>query len=401
MERLTSVLGLVVVLGTAYLMSTNRRAIDFKLVVWGIVLQFLIGLFILKTAVGKLLFQTITDVMIRLLAFADEGSRFVFGGLVSNPESFGFIFAFQVLPTIIFVSSFFAVLYYLGVMQKVVLVIAKLMARTMGTSGAESLAVAANIFVGQTEAPLVVRPYIERMTRSELLTMMTGGMAHIAGGVMAGYVKMGVSAGHLLTASVMAAPATMLISKMLVPETETPQTKGVIRMDQSEGDINIIDAAARGAADGMRLALNVAAMLIAFIALIAVVNGILGLGGFTLQQVLGYAFAPVAFVIGVPSQDVFKIGSLLGQKIVLNEFVAYTSLTEMMKQPDALDPRSIVIATYALCGFANFGSIGIQIGGIGGLAPSRKADLARFGIKALIAGSMVTFMTASIAGILV
>jgi CNT family concentrative nucleoside transporter len=400
MINLVSVGGLALMLLVAWALSTDRRAIDFRLVVWGLGLQFAFAVFILRTTPGVLIFDRISLAVTTLLGFADAGSVFLFGPLASDTETFGVIIAFRVLPIIIFTASLFSLLYYLGVMQRVVLVFARVMARTMRTSGAESLAAAANVFMGMTEAPLVVRPFVNRMTRSELMALMTGGMATIAGSVMAAYIQMGVDAGHLLTASVMAAPAGLVIAKMLNPETETPLSRGEIRIEMEEGDVNFIDAISRGAGVGMRLALNVAAMLIAFIALIAMANGILGLAGITLQQILGYLFAPVALIIGVPPADVLTVGSLLGQKVVLNELVAYLSLTEIMATPGALAPRSVVIATYALAGFANLGSIGIMIGGIGGIAPDRRHDLARLGLRSLLGGTMATLMTASIAGIL-
>jgi CNT family concentrative nucleoside transporter len=400
MTNVVSVGGLVLMLVVAYGLSSNRRAIDFRIVAWGLALQFAFALFILKTRPGALIFDNISQAITRMLGFADAGAAFVFGSLATDIDTFGFVFAFQVLPTIIFTSALFSVLYHLGIMQKVVLVFATLMSKTMRTSGAESLAAAANVFMGMTEAPLVVKPFISRMTQSEMMALMTCGMATIAGGVMAGYIRMGVSAGHLLTASVMAAPAGLVLAKMLNPETESPVTRDQIQLDLDQGDVNVIDAVAHGASDGMRLALNVAAMLIAFVALIALVNGILSLVGVTLQQILGIVFAPIAFIIGVPLQDVTTVGSLLGQKIIMNEFVAYSSLTEILKTPGALSPRSEVIATYALAGFANLGSIGIMIGGIGGIAPDRRQDLARLGLRALMAGTMATLMTASIAGIL-
>ncbi len=400
MTNMISVSGLLLMLLLAYGLSSNRKAIDFRLVGWGLALQFSFAFLILKTAAGRAAFDVIGEGVKRLLSFADAGSAFVFGPLASDTDTFGFLFAFQVLPIIIFTSALFSVLYYLGVMQKVVLLFGKVMSKTMRTSGAESLATAANVFMGMTEAPLVVKPFVGRMTNSEMMALMTGGMATIAGSVMAGYVRMGVNAGHLLTASVMAAPAALVIAKMLNPETETPETRDSVRMEMDQEDVNLIDAVSRGASDGMRLALNVAAMLIAFVALIALVNGIIGFAGITLQQVLGYLFAPVAFVLGVPTQDIVQVGSLLGQKIVLNEFVAYSSMITMLDGPTAMDPRSVTIATFALAGFANFGSIGIMIGGIGGIAPERRHDLARLGMRALLGGTMATFMTASIAGML-
>ena len=400
MTNFVSLGGLLLMLLAAWLMSTNRKAINFRLVAWGLGLQFGFAVLILKTTPGIIIFDRISLAITTLLGFTNDGAAFVFGSLATDVESFGVIIAFQVLPIIIFTASLFSLLYYWGVMQRVVLVIAKLMSLTMGTSGAESLSAAANVFMGMTEAPLVVKPFVGRMTQSELMALMTGGMATIAGSMMAAYIQMGVDPGHLLTASVMAAPAGLVIAKMLNPETETPLTQGEVHVQMEQDDVNFIDAISRGATDGLRLALNVGAMLIAFIALIALANGILGLVGITLQQVLGYLFAPVALVIGVPMADVVTVGGLLGQKVILNEFVAYASLTEIMATPGALDPRSVMIATYALAGFANLGSIGIMIGGISGIAPERRHDLARLGLRSLVGGTMATLMTASIAGML-
>lgn len=400
MSNFVSVGGLLLMLLTAWALSANRRAIDFRLVIWGLGLQFAFAVFILKTSPGILIFDRISLAITTLLGYADAGSEFVFGPVAADTDAFGITIAFRVLPIIIFTASLFSLLYYLGIMQRVVWVFAKLMSLTMRTSGAESLAAAANVFMGMTEAPLVIKPFVGRMTQSELMALMTGGMATIAGSVMAAYVAMGVDAGHLLTASVMAAPAGLVIAKMLNPETGTPMTRGDVRAEMEQDDVNFIDAISRGATDGLRLALNVGAMLIAFIALIALANGILGLAGVTLQQLLGYVFAPVALVLGVPAPDIVTVGSLLGQKVILNELVAYASLTEIVSTPGALDPRSVVIATYALAGFANLGSIGIMIGGIGGIAPERRHDLARLGLRSLLGGTMATLMTASIAGIL-
>lgn len=399
MINFVSVGGLGLMLLTAWLLSTDRKAIDFRLVTWGLSLQFAFAVFILKTQPGRLIFDRIGLGVTTLLGFADAGSEFVFGPVASDTATFGITIAFRVLPIIIFTASLFSLLYYLGVMQRVVWLFAKLMSVTMRTSGAESLAAAANVFMGMTEAPLVVKPFVGRMTQSELMALMTGGMATIAGSVMAAYVSMGVNAGSLLTASVMAAPAGLVMAKMLNPETETPLTRGDVRVAMEQDDVNFIDAISRGATDGLRLALNVGAMLIAFIALIALANGILGLVGLTLQQILGYLFAPVALVLGVPRADILTVGSLLGQKIVMNELVAYSSLTEIVRS-GGISPRSVVIVTFALAGFANLGSIGIMIGGIGGIAPERRHDLARLGLRSLLGGTMATLMTASIAGIL-
>jgi CNT family concentrative nucleoside transporter len=371
-----------------------------------LILQFSFALLIMKTKVGTAVFGWMADVVTTGLQKANAGSEMVFGTFLNDQETVGFVFFATALPTIIYISSLFAVLYYLGILQKIVLVMAKLMARTMKTSGAESLSCAANVFMGQTEAPLVIAPYVETMTYSELATLMVGGMATIAGGVMAAYIAMGVEAEYLLAASVMNAPAALLISKMLIPETGTPMTKGEVKLKVERTEVNVIDAAARGAGAGLKLALNVAAMLIAFLSIIALVNWPLNaLGGhlgfeLSLEQIFAWVFSPLAFVMGVPWEEAGKVGTLFGQKLILNEFVAYLELTEMMKTAEALSPRSELIASYALCGFANLGSIGIQIGGIGGIAPSRKQDLAKLGLKVVLGGSLATFMTATIAGLL-
>jgi CNT family concentrative nucleoside transporter len=307
------------------------------------------------------------------------------------------LFAFQVLPTIIFIAALFAILYYFGIMQLVVRLFAIVMRRVMRASGAESLNVAASIFMGQTEAPLTIRPYLPRMTESELMTVMTSGMAHISGGIMAAYILFGIEAQHLLTAVIMTAPGTLMMAKIFVPETEVPETMGIVRLDIERTDVNVIDAAGRGTSEGLALALNVGAMLISFLALVALVNALLGLAGLSLQQIFGWCFAPVAWAMGVPWRDAPVIGNLLGTRMALNEFVAYSQLGPMKSQ---LDPRSFTIATFALCGFANFSSIGIQIGGIGALAPSRRHDLARLGVRAMLAGTLANFVTATIAGFL-
>jgi CNT family concentrative nucleoside transporter len=406
-----SIVGLAVILSIAYLWSTNRRAIDARTVAWGLALQLLFALIVLKTAAGQAVFKALGTAVTRLLSFADVGSSFVFGALgdksvwprVMNgalgPEGarYSLIFAFQVLPTIIFIAALFAILYYFGVMQLVVRVFAWGMRRFMRASGAESLNVAASIFMGQTEAPLTIRPFLPTMTRSELMTVMTSGMAHISGGIMAAYILFGIQAEHLLTAVIMTAPGTLMIAKMLVPETETPTTMGTVRLEVEKTDVNVIDAAGRGTIEGLHLALNVGAMLISFLALIAVMNALLGLVGLSLEQIFGWVFAPVAWAIGVPWGDAPTIGNLLGTRMALNEFVAYSQLGQLKS---ALDPRSFTIATYALCGFANFSSIGIQIGGIGALAPSRRHDLARLGFRSMIAGTLANFVTATIAGAL-
>jgi CNT family concentrative nucleoside transporter len=402
MERLSGFLGIAAILGIAYLFSTNRRAIRLKTIVWGLSLQFVIAVLVLRTAAGQNTFRWIGDKINQLLSFAQAGSSLVFGEL-GTPGNTVAIFAFQVLPTIIFIAALFAILYHFGVMQIVVLAFAKVMTRLMGASGAESLNVAASIFMGQTEAPLTIRPFLSAMTRSELMTVMTSGMAHISGGIMAAYIAFGVEARHLLTAVIMTAPGTILMAKMFVPETEEPKTAGDVRLRIEKTDVNVIDAAARGTGEGLMLALNVGAMLIAFLALIALVNALLGvipLGGgrkLSLEWIFGYAAAPLAWLMGVPWRDCFSVGNLLGTRLVLNELIAYSQLGTMKA---TLDPRSFVIATFALCGFANFSSIGIQLGGIGSLAPDRKHDLARLGFRAVAAGTLANYLSASIAGIL-
>ena len=402
MERLSGLLGIVAILGIAYLFSTNRRAIRPKTIAWGLSLQFVIAVLVLRTAAGQNTFHWIGDKINQLLSFAKAGSSLVFGEL-GTPGNTVAIFAFQVLPTIIFIAALFAILYHFGVMQIVVLAFAKVMTRLMGASGAESLNVAASIFMGQTEAPLTIRPFLSAMTRSELMTVMTSGMAHISGGIMAAYIAFGVEARHLLTAVIMTAPGTILMAKMFVPETEEPKTAGDVRLRIERTDVNVIDAAARGTGEGLMLALNVGAMLIAFLALIALLNALLGvipLGEgrkLSLELIFGYAAAPLAWLMGVPWRDCFTVGNLLGTRLVLNELIAYSQLGSIK---ETLDPRSFVIATFALCGFANFSSIGIQLGGIGSLAPDRKHDLARLGFRAVAAGTLANYLSASIAGIL-
>jgi CNT family concentrative nucleoside transporter len=399
MERLLPIVGLLTILGIAYAFSTDRKAIQPKTVLWGIGLQFALALFVLKTSAGQLVFSFLGDKIRALLEFSFKGSELIFGelGKKGGGASGWFIFGFQVLPTIIFIAALFAILYYLGVMQIVVKAFAKVMTALMGASGAESLNVAASIFMGQTEAPLTIRPFLNKMTQSELMCVMTSGMAHISGGIMAAYIAFGMDPKHLLAAVIMTAPGTILLSKIFVPETGTPETAGIVKLDIPRTDANIIGAAARGTGEGLHLALNVAAMLISFLALVALLNAVLGTVGTSMEKLLGYAFQPLAIVMGVPLRDSQTIGSLLGTRMVLNEFIAYQQLGALKA---SLDPKSFTIATYALCGFANFGSIGIQIGGIGALAPERKDDLARLGFRALIAGTFANFMTACIAGML-
>ena len=410
-------------IGIVWLFSNNRRAVDWKLVSTGIVLQIAFAALVLLVPGGRQVFDWLSHGFVAILGFVNEGSNFIFGSLM-DIETYGFIFAFQVLPTIIFFSALMGVLYHLGVMQAVVRAMAWAITKVMRVSGAETTSVCASVFIGQTEAPLTVRPYIGKMTQSELLTMMIGGMAHIAGGVLAAYVGMlgggdpeqqAFFAKHLLAASIMAAPATLVIAKILVPETGEPLTRGTVKMEVEKTTANVIDAAASGAGDGLRLALNIGAMLLAFIALIALVDAplkwfgeVTGIASWlgqptSLATLLGYLLAPIAWVIGTPWQDATVVGSLIGQKVVINEFIAYTQLASILngQVPNvALSPQGALIATYALCGFANFSSIAIQIGGIGGLAPERRQDLARFGMRAVLGGSIATFMTATIAGVL-
>ena len=415
--------GLAVLIGIAWLFSNNRRAVDWRLVLTGLSLQIAFAALVLLVPGGREVFDALGHGFVKILSFVTAGSTFIFGNLM-NVETYGFIFAFQVLPTIIFFAALMGVLYHLGVMQFIVRIMALAITKVMRVSGAETTSVCASVFIGQTEAPLTVRPYISRMTESELITMMIGGMAHIAGGVLAAYVGMlgggdpeqqAYYAKQLLAASIMAAPATLVVAKLLIPETGEPLTRGTVKMEVEKTASNIIDAAAGGAADGLKLALNIGAMLLAFIALIAMINAPLtwlgevsglqaALGKPTdLAAIFGWLLAPLAWVIGVPWQDANTVGSLIGQKVVINEFVAYLQLADIVNGKVAgvaLTDQGKLIATYALCGFANFSSIAIQIGGIGGLAPERRSDLARFGLRAVLGGSIATFMTATIAGVL-
>jgi concentrative nucleoside transporter, CNT family len=408
MGRFTGILGLLTMLGLAYAFSTNRRAINKKTVAWGLGLQVVFAVFVLRIDLGRTLFQKAGDAVSRLLSYAFAGSQFVFGDLGKQGSHLGFYFAFQVLPTVIFICALFAVLYYLGVMQVIIKAAAWLMIRLMGVSGAESLNVAASIFMGQTEAPQTIRPFLPDLTYSELMTVMTSGMAHVSGSIMAAYIAFGIEPKHLLSAVIMTAPGTLLMAKMLVPETEVPKTAGRVVMSEEEVELkktqNLLGAIARGTTDGLHMALNIAAMLISFLALVALFDGIMGgihahIAWFpsSLEAILGVLFAPIAWVIGVPWHDCRLIGNLLGVRMVLNELVAFSMLGP---QKGVLDPRSFTIATFALCGFANFSSIGIQMGGIGALAPNKRGDLARLGIRAMLAGTMANLMSASIAGML-
>ncbi|MEG4488049.1 NupC/NupG family nucleoside CNT transporter [Microcoleus sp. D2_18a_B4] len=402
MERLISVFGLAVFVGLSYVFSVDRRAVKWPPVLWGIALQLIFAILILKTAPGLAVFKFLGDMVTQFLNFSDAGAKFIFGD--NFAEHF---IAFKVLPTIIFFSSFITILYHYGILQRVVQAVAWLMIKTMKTSGAETLSCAANIFIGQTEAPLLIKPYLAAMTLSELHAVMTGGFATIAGGVMAAYISFGVPAQHLIAASVMSAPAALAISKLLYPETEKSLTAGEVEVKVEQVYANAVDAAASGASDGLKLAANVAAMLIAFLGLLAFLNALLGwFGGLislpqlSLELIFAYLMAPVAWLMGVPWADCAEVGIVLGKKTILNEFIAYLDLMELVKQ-QAISERSQIISTYALCGFSNIGSIGIQIGGIGAMAPQRQGDLARLGVRAMIAGSVACFMTACIAGMLI
>ncbi|HIB31789.1 MAG TPA: NupC/NupG family nucleoside CNT transporter [Candidatus Marinimicrobia bacterium] len=405
MERLIGILGIIVLLGIALAMSNNRNSIPWRLVTWGLGLQFLFAIFILKTPMGQPFFGAVDTVFKKLLSFSDAGSDFLFksfsAGVVEAPLM---NFAFRILPTLIFFSSLITVFYHLGIMQFIVKWIARAMQKTMGTSGSETLSVSANIFVGQTEAPLMVRPFVSKMTKSELMAMMVGGFATVAGGVMAIYVKMledipGI-AGHMMAASIMSAPAALVIAKIIYPETESSETMGELNITLEKKDDNVMEALSRGATDGMKLAANVGAMLVAFVAMIALVNGILGLMDLSLQQILGWIFSPLAWTMGVPWSEAGTIGTLMGEKLVLTELIAYGDLAEL-RSTNSISDRSAIIASYALCGFANFASVGIQLGGIGGIAPERRKDLSKLAMKAMIGGALASWLTATLAGILI
>jgi CNT family concentrative nucleoside transporter len=418
-QRLMSLVGLFAMVGIAWLFSKHRDRVPWKLVGWGVGLQLSFGVLVMKTDAGRWFFSLLNDLVLALLGFTAQGTEFIFGELASEK----FTIAINVLPTLIFFSALMTMLYHLGLMQRVVAGFAWFMRRTMKTSGSETLATAANTFVGQTEAPLMVAPFIPKMTMSELTALMTGGFATVAGGVLAAYVGMLESvvpgiAGHLIAASVMSAPAALVIAKVMWPETEQSETADDADVRVERPDVNLLDAAARGATDGMKLALNVGAMLIAFIALIALFNALLGLPftlyndwmglegasavePLTLQQILGWVFSPLAFLVGTPLDECLAVGTLLGEKLVLTEFIAYLHLYESLAEGDVVfSPRTVVMLSYALCGFANFGSIGIQLGGIGGIAPGRRHDLARLGLRAMFGGMLASLMTASVAGLL-
>ena len=424
MDRLIGILGIFSILCIAYLFSNNRKKIDFKLILWGISLQIFFAVLILKVPGGKSIFDIIDSIIKKILEFSVDGSKFLFGNLANEDmfgpwrenfpndgtwPGFGFQFAFLVLPTVIFFSSIMSVLYHVGIMQKIIKFISKIMQKTMGTSGAETASISANIFVGQTEAPLVVKPFISKMTKSELTAIMTGGFATVAGGVMAAYVLMlnkvipGI-AGHLMAASIMSAPAALVIAKIIYPETSTPETsKNNIKLSKVSDESNFLEAIGNGASEGMKLALNIAAMLIAFLSIIALVNWLLSLipigdTVLTIELILGYLFMPLAYLMGAPWSESHILGSLMGQKLVLTEFIAFGNLASMST---LISERTATIGAYALCGFANFASIGIQLGGIGSIAPDRKKDLAKTVTKAMIGGALASWLTATIAGIII
>ena len=424
MERFIGILGILAILGIAYLLSNNKRKINLKLILWGLSLQLFFAILILKVPGGKIVFDFIDSIIKKILDFSVEGSKFLFGNLGNQNmfgpwepnfpndgtwPGFGFQFAFLVLPTVIFFSSLMSVLYHIGIMQKIIKFVTKIMQKTMGTSGAETASISANIFVGQTEAPLVIKPFISKMTKSELAAIMTGGFATVAGGVMAAYVLMlsnvipGI-AGHLMAASIMSAPAALVIAKIIYPETSIPETsKEDIQLSQVSDEENFLEALGNGASEGMKLALNIAAMLIAFLSVIALFNWLLSLISFgetilTIELILGYLFMPLAFLMGAPWSEAQILGSLMGQKLVLTEFIAYGNLAALS---DTISVRTATIGAYALCGFANFASIGIQLGGIGAIAPERKKDLAKTVTKAMLGGALASWLTATIAGILI
>ncbi|WP_306550241.1 NupC/NupG family nucleoside CNT transporter [Daejeonella sp.] len=423
MERFTGLIGIVLIFGIAFLMSNNRKAINYRLVLSGIAIQLSLAVFILKVPLGKTIFSWIGDAVTKILNFSQKGAEFVFGPLVNSEnmgKAFGsgneFIFFFNIIPTIIFVAVLVSVAYYLGIMQRLVKFIAMIVYKLMGVSGSEALSNVASAFVGQVEAQIMIKPYLKGMTMSELLASMTGSMACIAGGVMAVYIAMGVQAEYLIAASLMAAPAALVISKIVWPETEISETKGTVSLEIKKTNANLVDAISHGASDGLKVGLNVVAMLIGFIAIIALVDFVLGKIGFglsslgmslsfiginlqtlSLNQILGTVFSVFAYAMGVPGKDIQVAGSLMGTKMVINEFVAYLDLAKIK---ETLDPKTILITSFALCGFANFSSIAIQVGGIGELSPERRTDLAKLGMRALICGTLASYLSATIAGIL-
>ena len=404
--HLQGLIGMILLLGIAFILSNNRRQINYRIIVWGLSLQFIFGIFILKTPLGKPLFGFFDKVITKLISFSDSGSDFLFKSLVPGVGYHEAMvnFAFRALPTIIFFSSLMTVLYHFGVIQFIVKWISRIMQKSMGTSGSETLSVAANIFVGQTEAPLMIRPFIRSMTQSELMAVMTGGFATVAGGVLALYViwlkDIPGIAGHLLAASVMSAPAAMVVAKIIYPETDLSETSGDLNIIIEKPDSNTMEALGRGATEGLKLAANVAAMLVAFVALIAMVNYLLTFADTSIQGILGFIFQPLAWAMGIPWEEAQMVGVLMGEKITLTELIAYSDLRDLRLE-QAISDRTAIIASYALCGFANFASIGIQLGGIGGIAPERRKDLASLALKAMLGGALASWMTASIAGILI
>ena len=404
--HLQGMIGMILLLGIAFILSNNRRQINYRIIVWGLSLQFIFGILILKTPLGKPLFGFFDKVITKLISFSDSGSDFLFKSLVPGVGYHEAMvnFAFRALPTIIFFSSLMTVLYHFGVIQFIVKWISRIMQKSMGTSGSETLSVAANIFVGQTEAPLMIRPFIRNMTQSELMAVMTGGFATVAGGVLALYViwlkDIPGIAGHLLAASVMSAPAAMVVAKIIYPETELSETSGDLNIIIEKPDSNAMEALGRGATEGLKLAANVAAMLVAFVALIAMVNYLLTFADTSLQGILGFIFRPLAWAMGISWEEAQMVGVLMGEKITLTELIAYSDLRDLRLE-QAISDRTAIIASYALCGFANFASIGIQLGGIGGIAPERRKDLAALALKAMLGGTLASWMTASIAGILI
>ncbi|MCF6409056.1 NupC/NupG family nucleoside CNT transporter [Pseudalkalibacillus salsuginis] len=405
MQYVWGIVGILTILLIAFLVSNNKRKIRLRTVLGGLAIQIGFALIVMEWNAGKAALQKVSMVVQNIVNNANEGIEFLFGGLVAEDSGLGFIFAFQVLTIIIFFSSLIAVLYYLGIMQWIIRLIGGAISALLGTSKAESLSATANIFVGQTEAPLVIRPYLPRMTQSELFAVMVGGLASVAGSVLIGYSLLGVPLEYLLAASFMAAPAGLVMAKIILPETEKSETTDEIKMEKDVEAVNVIDAAARGASDGLKLALNVGAMLLAFIALIAMLNGLLGwIGGFfgygqlSLELILGYVFAPFAFIVGVPWEEAVRAGNFIGQKLVLNEFVAYSAFAPEIPE---LSAKTVAIVSFALCGFANLSSLAILLGGLGGIAPNRRSDIARLGIKAIIAGSLANMLSAAIAGMLI
>jgi len=406
MERFIGLLGIVVLLAIAFALSNNRKQINMRIIGWGLGLQAIFAIFILKTPIGGPLFGILDKTIRKLISFSDAGSDFLFKSFVPDVGYHVAMinFAFRALPTIIFFSSFMAVLYHFGIIQMFVKWIARAMQKTMGTSGSETLSVSANIFVGQTEAPLMVRPFIQHMTKSELMAVMTGGFATVAGGVLAIYVMWladipGI-AGHLLAASVMSAPGALVVAKIIYPETESSETMGDLKINIEQKSTNAMEALGDGATSGLKLAANVAAMLVAFVSLVAMINYLLGFAGTSMESILGFIFKPLAWTMGVPWSEAGTLGTLMGKKIVFTELIAYGDLKELMST-GAITDRTAIIASYALCGFANFGSIGIQLGGIGGMAPERKKDLAKLVTKAMVGGALASWLTATIAGLLI